>query len=291
MNSQGVPAEKRADWREWAVREFGDDPRSVELATDSVLKSLIAGYSVEQSVAIARAAVVAGTSGTDANASRDEADTRLAAAEHPVSDAEHLRGQVSLFRTRTELMGTQYGTLWNFRVDSWDREGKPQPAVAVEMRGLQFNGSVGDGDWVDIPGPWEAGENLRINRLRNITMNAPVIVDDDSGTSSGEARRDAGNAVPRKTRFMLALAAIVPAVALVILSQGRYLGFYHLLVVIPLAVAVIIFTRVRFLLVLAAIAPTVALVILTQGRFFGFYHWLVVVALGAAFIFLTRRRS
>jgi hypothetical protein len=221
MTSQDVPAEKRAEWRAWAVREFGDDQRSVELATDFVLKSLIKGYSVEQSVAVARAAVLAEAPGTGANLSIDEAVKR-AAAGHPVSDAEHLRGRVSLLRSRNELMGTRYGTVWNFRVDSWDSEGKSQPAVAVEMRGLQFNGSLGEGDWVEITGPWEAGKNFRVARLQNITMNAPVLVD-DSGTNSGEDGREARKigAVPPaprgKAAFILVLVVVVLAVAFSIL--------------------------------------------------------------------------
>jgi hypothetical protein len=222
MTRNDVPAEKRAEWRAWAVREFGDDQGSVELATESALKSLITGYSVEQSIAIARAAVLGEPPGTGVNGSMDEAGTKLVAAEHLVSDAEHLRGRISLFRSRPELMGTQYGTVWNFRVDSWDSEGRSQPAVAVEMRGLQFNGSLGEGDWVEIPGPWEAGKNLRVGRLRNITMNAPVIVD-DSETSNGKDGREASK-----------VGAVPPA------RRGK-IGFIWGLVVIALAVAGIFF--------------------------------------------------
>ena len=199
MTNQDVPAENRAEWREWAVREFGDDKRSVELATDVVLKSLNVGYSPEQSVAIART-MVRNNAPKGSDAMNSNADSKPAEP-HLVSDAEHLRGRVSLFRARNELVGKQYGAVWNFRVDSWDPAGKPQPAVAVEMRGLQFSGSLGNGDWVEIPGDWKAGENMRVNQLRNITMNAPVV-----DTIEAPGRSKGGK---RLVAFILVLVLIV----------------------------------------------------------------------------------
>jgi hypothetical protein len=212
MTSQDVPAEKRAEWRAWAVREFGkDDPNSVDVATDVVLKALIAGNSVEQAVATARATVTAHADSTAGKSDGAESvDLKL-----PVSDAEHLRGRVSLFRARNELHGTQYGTVWNFRVDSWDREGKPQPAVAVEMRALQFTGSVAEGDWIEISGPWKAGAIMRVSRLQNLTMNAPVTSGVSDGGSTGSRENTGVIGIIGRIIFSILVVIIVVGILII----------------------------------------------------------------------------
>ena len=53
----GIPSTKRVKWREWAKEEFGNDEKTVSVATDSVLQALLQGYSVEDAIVIARSAV------------------------------------------------------------------------------------------------------------------------------------------------------------------------------------------------------------------------------------------
>jgi hypothetical protein len=165
--SDAVPATKRAQWRKWAEQEFGQDQSAVNRATDAVLSALIEGYSVSDAMTIARSAAAA-------SASPDTVPVAETQPANIVSDSNYLRGCISSFRSRNELMGSRYGSVWNFRVESWDATGAPQPPIAVEMRGLSFSGSVGDGDWVEIPGRWSPGENLHVKSLRNLSMNAPV---------------------------------------------------------------------------------------------------------------------
>lgn len=74
-------------------------------------------------------------------------------------------------------MGSRYGSVWDFRVDSWDAAGVSQPPVAVEMRGVEIKGSVGDGDWVEIEGQWKPGDVFIVRSLKNISQNARVVVD------------------------------------------------------------------------------------------------------------------
>ena len=81
--------------------------------------------------------------------------------------------------------------MWNFRVDSSDAAGMPQPPVAVEMRGFEFKGSVGDGDWVEIKGEWKPGEVFSVRSLKNISQNARVAVD---GYSEGDAIKEEDDA-------------------------------------------------------------------------------------------------
>jgi hypothetical protein len=120
----------------------------------------------------------------------------------PVSDRNHLRGQVSLFRERNELMGNAYGAVWDFLVDTWEAGGAPGTKVPVEMRGRSFTGSIGDGDWVEIAGDWRSGETLRPARVRNLTMNSDVIA---TGGGSPIAR---GASILAKTILVLVIIAV-----------------------------------------------------------------------------------
>jgi hypothetical protein len=164
---------KRAEWHQWAEREFGANHAAVEAATEAVVDALVRGNSVPDAMAAARAAATSG-------ASRAEVER----PEHLTSDPSHLRGVVGSFRERSELMGTQYGSVWNFRVDHWDKNQKLEQPVSVEMRGISFAGSVGDGDWVEIAGDWKPGDILHTTSLRNISQNSTVVAHGGRGSSN-----------------------------------------------------------------------------------------------------------
>ena len=203
-----VPENKREKWRQWARNEFGENEQVVQVATETVLNSLLSGYSINEAMDIARAAAAGPSPNLRATASATEIDSRTEAQLPPVSDSERLRGCVSFFRQRNEPMGQQYGTVWNFRVDSWDTEGRAQPAVAVEMRGFRFTGSVGDGDWVEIRGPWKAGHVLPVSSLRNISQNSIVAVDENSIVAEDKnsiVAVDGGGSPSRLNRFAFKL--------------------------------------------------------------------------------------
>jgi hypothetical protein len=189
-----VPPEKRAEWREWSEKNVEGGEASVERATDAALQTLMGGGTVDDAMEAARAAA-----GTPSAAAAERG--------HPVSDHDHLRGVVSIFRERSELMGRHYGLVWTFRVDSWDESGVHQPPVTVEMRGHRFTGSIGEGDWVEIPGHWQPGEVVHIQSLRNIGMNCPVAA---VGGHPGTARAalDAVANVVRAALFVAAVAFI-----------------------------------------------------------------------------------
>jgi hypothetical protein len=86
-----------------------------------------------------------------------------------------IKGQVSGFQTRFESAGRGPGTtVWSFRLDRHDKEGKPLPRVAVEMRGTSFDGAINQGDWVELDQDWKPGTTLRAKRLTNLTTNAVV---------------------------------------------------------------------------------------------------------------------
>jgi hypothetical protein len=162
-------AERRAAWHSWVEREIGGTGQAIDAATDAVVHALVSGRSIEEAMAAGHAA-----------ANAPDQPTAARSATPILSDQTHLRGQVASFRQRNELMGTAYGSVWDFRVDSRDELGRARPPVAIEMRGIKFIGSVADGDWVEIAAEeiaidWSPGDILHLARLRNLTMNGPVV--------------------------------------------------------------------------------------------------------------------
>jgi hypothetical protein len=203
-----VPAGKRAEWRSWAEQEFRGDERAIDAATDAVLGALIDGENVEEAMAVGRtAAASSALEGSDYATDSQRS--------HPVSDADHLRGRVASFRQRAELMGNRYGSVWDFRVDSWDAAGVPQAPVAVEMRGVVFTGSVGDGDWVEIASRWKAGEVLGVRSLQNLSMNARVEVGEDG------ARKHPIRGLFKAVFLLLVLALFVIVVNVLLFGPGQ----------------------------------------------------------------------
>lgn len=161
-----VPTSKRAKWRNWAKEKISGDDVTIDAATDAVLAAPLQGSSAEGTMAAGQSAATA-----------PRLSEQVSLTTRPVSDREHLRGLVASFRPRSELIGSRYGAVWDFRVDSWNADGVWQLPVAVEMRGFEIKGSVGDGDWVEIEGKWEPGEVFMVRSLKNITQNAQVVVD------------------------------------------------------------------------------------------------------------------
>lgn len=60
-------------------------------------------------------------------------------------------------------------TVWTFRVERHDDEGGVLPPVPVEIRGLNFRGIIGEGDWVDVGRRWKPGTVLHPKSVHNLT--------------------------------------------------------------------------------------------------------------------------
>jgi hypothetical protein len=211
-----VPPSKRAEWRQWAQQAIDGDETAIEAATEAVLAALIAGYSVEDAMLAGRAAAAAPASpGVPASGGAP------GTAALPASDRTYLRGRVAAMRQRNELMGSQYGSVWNFRVEeSLDAQGRPQPPVAIEMRGLSISGSVADGDWIEIEGHDKPGKLRRVRRLRNISMNAPVVAEGGGASASGKAIVRAGGVIVRAVLTVVVIV-IATGIALSVISSIR----------------------------------------------------------------------
>ena len=83
-------------------------------------------------------------------------------------------GQVSGSAQRWETDHGEQVLVWDFRLERADEKGAPLPRIPVEMRGQGFDGSLSDGDWVQVDGKWQQGETLHVDAARNLTTGAEV---------------------------------------------------------------------------------------------------------------------
>jgi hypothetical protein len=85
-----------------------------------------------------------------------------------------LVGQVRGLQVRAEpyRQGVQRA-IWSFRVERYDEVGNRVLLLPVEMRGLFFQGSIREGEWVCVHGKRQGG-TLRATRLENLTTGAVV---------------------------------------------------------------------------------------------------------------------
>ena len=89
-----------------------------------------------------------------------------------------IRGRVAGFQPRNELRGSTYITIWSFRVEQ--RGGLPP--VALEMRGYAFEGSITNGDEVQVRAVSGQQRPQRVSSLVNISSNATVRVTKKPGS-------------------------------------------------------------------------------------------------------------
>jgi hypothetical protein len=84
-------------------------------------------------------------------------------------------GQVRGIQVRSEPYGQgEQQTVWSFRVERYDpATGDRLLLVPVEIRGLSFEGSIAEGDWVCVHGRRKAG-TVRATRVEDLTTSAVV---------------------------------------------------------------------------------------------------------------------
>ncbi|MGW0390338.1 hypothetical protein ACWDYJ_05430 [Streptomyces sp. NPDC003042] len=91
-----------------------------------------------------------------------------------VRPGETVEGQVRGLQTRAEQRGqSDYESVWTFRLERYDDAGRRVALVPVEMRGLTFEGALGEGDWVRAHGKMKSG-TFRVARVDNHTTGAVV---------------------------------------------------------------------------------------------------------------------
>jgi hypothetical protein len=83
-------------------------------------------------------------------------------------------GEVREFRPRNQREGQLSMEIWSFRVERYDASGNRLQPVPVEMKGERFDGSISEGDWVELPGHWKPGEVAHPDQVNNLTTGATV---------------------------------------------------------------------------------------------------------------------
>ena len=74
--------------------------------------------------------------------------------------------------------GPAMRTVWTFRLQTYDDEGKPGETFGVEIRGHAINGALKNGDWVEIDDRPPPGEGCRPKHLRNLSISDTVTARD-----------------------------------------------------------------------------------------------------------------
>jgi hypothetical protein len=148
-----APQELREKWESWATGVLGGAPEQVEAATRAALDVLAAGAPQEQAVLAAQAAWA-----------------HAVPAPGPVEPG-RVRGRVAAFQQRSEKRDGTRWTIWNFEVQRGS-----EPPVAVEMRAIEFEGWIGDGDEVDFKARRRGKRGMRVRELSNLTSNTTVRV-------------------------------------------------------------------------------------------------------------------
>jgi len=94
-------------------------------------------------------------------------------------------GEVREFRERREPEGPNTWVIWSFRVERYDESGNQMQPVPVEIKGMKFEGTISDGDWVELPEPWKPGEVASPKKFDNLTTGAKISGSVPFGTKIG----------------------------------------------------------------------------------------------------------
>ncbi len=94
-------------------------------------------------------------------------------------------GEVREFRERRETEGNFTWTIWSFRVERYDESGNRMQPVPVEIRGMKFEGTISEGDWVELPELWKPGEVASPKKFTNLTTGAIISGSVPVGTKIG----------------------------------------------------------------------------------------------------------
>jgi hypothetical protein len=122
-----------------------------------------------------------------------------------------IKGRVSGMQQRAEVALRTSWAVWDFRLERTTSDGKPLPRVPVEMRGRRFEGSITNGDVVEIAANWTQGQILHTREVHNATTGVTVKA---RGLSRGQWI--AINAIT-----LLVMALILLVVGFTILDQWR----------------------------------------------------------------------
>jgi hypothetical protein len=82
----------------------------------------------------------------------------------------HVVGEAHSIQTRREVNID----VWTFRLERFDDKGNRLSPVAVEMRGLDFEGFINEGDQIEVYGQWSEVGTVLSKEVRNLSTNSKV---------------------------------------------------------------------------------------------------------------------
>jgi hypothetical protein len=178
--------EFRNRWRQWVAQTLGGSEEQIEAATRAAMEAIKANSSREKAVQAARSAWGSHTQAPSGRADKIPAQALGDVAATPVDATTpvprgRFRGRVAGFQQRFEVSGRRNILVWDFRVERKDSNVEQTP-VAVEMRGFAFEGSIVNGDEVEIVGQPIDRKVLHVSAAYNLTSHALVRV---SSTPTG----------------------------------------------------------------------------------------------------------
>jgi hypothetical protein len=112
--------------------------------------------------------------GANAGAKQGTASPQRAARPQWTASGNRVIGEAREVRQRAESEGAINWSISSFRVERYDQAGNRMQPVPVEMRATKFDGTLSEGDWVEIPGTWQPGQVMKPKRVNDLTTGAQV---------------------------------------------------------------------------------------------------------------------
>jgi hypothetical protein len=158
----GEIAERRGD-REAAIASYGEALALRPTHAAALARIAAIGGASVQPAAAQHAQPLAASSVTE-----NEGPPRNAQPGATVGRVSQLKQQLAPWRGRPAAQ-----MVWTFRLQSWDPSGGPGQIAAVEIRGNEIQGSLTDGDWVEITDRPKHG-GFRPKEITNLTTGERV---------------------------------------------------------------------------------------------------------------------
>jgi tetratricopeptide (TPR) repeat protein len=159
--------DNRGQWEQWARNQFGDNPQTVRVAVEAAMRAASNGASSQQAAEAATAAAVANTPPPQGLPLRPPS---------PPRDPNALVGIVTQLTKTVAPWGGRPAAqqLWNFRLEIPGAPGGSTTRVGVQMRGHEINGTLDNGDWVEISEQPKPGRVYQPKVLRNLSVGGVV---------------------------------------------------------------------------------------------------------------------
>jgi hypothetical protein len=94
---------------------------------------------------------------------------------HDSAGRGNIVGIVRNIQTRQDINLTgRPDTVWNFRLERFDRDGNRLPPIPVEVRGRTMAGALSEGDWIRVSGTWRKGTTMVVREVQDLSTDTKV---------------------------------------------------------------------------------------------------------------------